>query len=267
MYLLLDVGGTKIRIASSDGQSLDKEEILETPQYYLSAIKLIKDTLAKSYKSKKFTAAVMGLPGPMDPKKTMLINATNIADWNNQPIKNTLQDLINAPVFLENDAALVGLGEAMHGAGVGKRIVSYLTISTGVGGSRIVNGKIDENSLGFEPGAQIIAPEGVKLDGLISGNALEKFHGKKSEDIDDPEVWDKVAKVLSIGINNTLVFWSPDIVVLGGSVSKSINIDSVRKYTKETVKIFPKIPPITKAKLGDLGGLYGGMAYLNQINS
>src|SRR6185436_9338463 len=57
--------------------------------------------------------------------------------------QSELNKLFNCPVYLENDAALCGLGEASVGAGQGSKIMVYLTISTGVGGARIVGGKID----------------------------------------------------------------------------------------------------------------------------
>jgi glucokinase len=55
-----------------------------------------------------------------------------------------------------------GLGEAVFGAGKGREIVVYMTISTGVGGARIVGGKIDASAMGFEPGHQIIDACGGK---------------------------------------------------------------------------------------------------------
>lgn len=264
MYLVFDIGGTNMRITiSSDGKTLSSTKIVPTPTDFDQGIQALKQVADELSQGQKIEAVTGGLPGSLDSKKTMTTNSANLPDWNNKPLKEILQKELNAPAFLENDAALAGLGEAIDGAGQGHKIVAYMTISTGVGGARIVDGKIDSNSLGFEPGYQIIHNEKV-LGDYVSGRALETLTGQKPEDIKDPKVWDSVARYLAVGLNNIVVFWSPDIIVLGGSVTKSIPLDKVRGYLKELLKIFPDQPEIVQAKLGDSAGLYGALAYLNQ---
>lgn len=269
MYLFSDIGATNIRLGLSSGKdSLGPNKIFPTPQSFAEGVSLIEKVSLELSQGAKIEGAVLGIAGPLNKQKSMLTNSPGLPNWIDQPLKDTLQDHFGVPVFLENDSALVGLGEAVFGAGEDEEIVVYITISTGVGGVRIVNGEIDKNSLGFEPGHQIIDLEKhTSLEDLISGGALKNREGKNAEDIDDKVIWDKVARDLAIGLNNFLVFWSPDVVILGGSVMKSIPLDKVRHYTKEVVKIFPEIPPIRLAKLGDLGGLYGGLAYINHKKS
>ena len=177
-----------------------------------------------------------------------------------------MRKIFHAPVFLENDAALAGLGEAVFGAGKGKKIVAYLTISTGVGGCRIVDGKIDENSQGFEPGHQIIFSDKniITLENLVSGTAIEKKYGKKPYEIFDVKIWNNVANNLAYGLHNVAVLWSPDIIILGGSMMKKIGIpvERVKFHLSKILNIFPKPPLIKKSKLGDLAGLYGALAHL-----
>ena len=171
---------------------------------------------------------------------------------------------------MENDTALVGLGEATSGAGLGKSIVAYITVSTGVGGVRIVDGKIDRNSFGFEPGHQVILPNGSScncggighLETLVAGFYLERTYKQKPEDIKDPEVWDEVAKYLGLGLCNSIVHWSPDIVVLGGAVMKSVDLEKVKVYLKEYLTIFPQPPDLVPAKFDADGGLYGALELL-----
>ena len=70
---------------------------------------------------------------------------------------------------------------------------------------------------------------------------------------------------MAIGLNNIIVEWSPDVVVLGGSMitgDPSISIEKTENYLKEILKIFPKLPAIRKAELGDFGGLYGALAFI-----
>ena len=266
MYILFDIGGTKTRIASSqDGKTISEPEIFDTPKDYTQGLDRIKDAISKLVGTNQIESAVCGIAGPLDEERTKLTNSPQLPDWVGKLLKEDLQKLLNSKVFIENDAALAGLGEAIHGAGQGYSIVAYLTISTGVGGVKIVDGKIDKNSLGFEPGNMFI--EDGRLQDLISGMALEKKYRMKPQDINDARVWDEMANNLAQGLNNIIVDWSPQILILGGGVSNSIPIENVKTYLSKLMKIFPEIPPIEKAALGDLSGLYGALEYLKQTST
>jgi glucokinase len=115
-----------------------------------------------------------------------------LPDWQRKPLASALSKRLDgAPVYIENDKAVVGLGEATYGAGVGYGIVAYHTVSTGVGGVRTEDGKISRASAGFEPGHQIIDIDGSLLDdgtshtleSLVSGYSLEKRRGVKPYEI------------------------------------------------------------------------------------
>ncbi|MBI5400505.1 MAG: ROK family protein [Candidatus Yonathbacteria bacterium] len=277
MFILFDIGGTKMRVVAADYEKLLGEPVVvSTPKDFnegIDTLKRIIDNIAQglAVENRAVTAIVGGVAGPLDGDKTMLVRSPNLSGWVGHDIKNALHNTYKVPVNLENDSALVGLGEAHFGAGRGKAIVVYLTVSTGVGGARIVDGKIDRASLGFEPGHQIIDPdntlcprcEGNDLEAYVSGTSIEKRFGVKPYEIHDDAVWDELAKFLAYGLNNTIVHWSPDIVVIGGSMMKEVGIPvpAIRKHLAEIMKIFPNIPPIEKAELGDFGGLYGSLAY------
>lgn len=252
--------------ASSDGKRIAKPKILNTPLAFEQGIKVLKSTIKDLAQGKPITGIGVGIPGPLDKQKSMVINAPNLFGWNNQPLKQKLKESFDAPILLENDAALAGLGEATWGSGKGYQIVAYLTIGTGVGGSRIVNGKIDENALGFEPGHQIIE-KGQKtktLENLISGRAIENLYGQSPEEIIDAKTWDRIALQLALGLNNTLVHWSPHILVLGGGVMRRLPLGLVKKHLRSVCTIFPKLPTVKKAKLEGSSGLWGALSYLQQ---
>lgn len=266
-----------MRVVAADREKfLGLPVVVSTPKDFnegLDTLKRIIDNLAQGLSSENriVTAIAGGIAGPLNSDNTMLVESPNLGGWVGHDLKNALHLAYKVPVELENDAALVGLGEAHFGAGRGKPIVAYLTVSTGVGGARIVNGRIDRASIGFEPGHQIIDPdnslcpacEGNDLEAYVSGTAVEKRFGVKPYEIHDDKVWDELAKFLAYGLNNTIVHWSPDIVVIGGSMMKEVGIPipAVRKHLSEIVKIFPTLPIIEKAELGDFGGLYGALAY------
>ena len=280
MYLLFDIGATKMRLAMSDGDRLGKTQIVSTPHNFeegLHAIQAIASSFMSRKKTRKFTAVGGGVGGPLDAKKSMLVSSPNLPSWNGKPLKEELKKMFGVPVVLENDTAVVGLGEATFGAGKWRNIVAYVTVSTGVGGVRVVKGKIDANAMGFEPGHQIIAARAGSesdcavcgsqgcLEGFISGRALALRFGAKPEDISDENVWREAAKLLAVGLHNTILHWSPEIVVLGGSVmQEKIPFDEVILSLKSRMKIFPKLPEVRKATLADFGGLWGAIVLLRQ---
>jgi len=279
MFLLFDIGGTKMRLAvSKDGKSFDEPKIVDTPQDFNAGMSLFQKISMELSGGGKIKAVAGGIAGPLDRGKTKLINSPNLPRWVDKPLKETLQKTLKTPVHLENDAAIVGLGEAVNGAGKGEEIVAYITVSTGIGGARIVDGRIDRNIFGFEPGHQIIDPTGTlcpicgsagHLEGHLSGVALEARYHKKPYEITDNQVWEEEAKWLAYGLNNTAVYWSPSVIVLGGSMitkSPGISIERVSYHLKKTLTIFPERPRLAKAELGDIGGLYGALEILKQNN-
>jgi glucokinase len=216
----------------------------------------------------KIEAISLGVAGTLD-KVGVLARSPHLPDWVGKPIKEKIEEKTGAKVFIQNDSALVGLGEAVKGAGKGFEIVVYITVSTGVGGAKISNGKIDENSLGFEPGHQILDIEkNLSLEDLVSGSAFEKKFGKKSKEVIDPNVWEETARNLAFGVYNSILEWSPDVVVLGGPMitgDPAIPLDGVRHHMDNINKVFPKLPEIKMAELGSFGGLYGGFEFLKVI--
>lgn len=273
MYLLFDIGGTKTRLAiSSDGKTLGASKIIPTEPNFEKAMEEIKKGADELSGHQRMDGVSGGVPGPLDKDKTMVISAPNIKGWNNKPLKKELETLFSCPVVLGNDAEMAALGEALFGAGKDKKIVVYMTISTGVGGARVVNGKIDENVLGFEPGHQIIVPNGNTctcggkghLQAYVSGSGLYSLKGVRAEEIKDPDVWDSVAKHLAIGLNNVSVFWSPDIIVLGGSVMASVDIEKVRINLKEVLTIFKTTPEVVLSEHKDNSGLLGALSQLQK---
>ena len=278
MIIVIDIGGTKTRVVgSSDGKEFIGEPVVyDTPQNFEEGMKQLGKTVKEVAGGEKIEALVCGAPGPLNKDRSELSRAPNLVEWAWKPLKNELQEIAgDGQVILENDTALVGLGEATNGTGKGHKIVAYMTVSTGVGGVRILNGKIEENALGFEPGHQIINFDGPNctgcgvnghLESYVCGRDVEARYKMKPYEIADPKIWDELAKYLAYGVNNTLIHWSPDILVIGGSMMKRVGIplDAVRQYVKQFTKILPAVPPIELASLGDWGGLYGGLELYRQ---
>lgn len=271
MYMVFDIGGTNMRIAiSSDGKRIEYSKIVPTPGNFDIGIETLKHVTDELAGGEKIKAIAGSVAGPLDKQKTMLIASPHISGWIHKPFKDELEKAFDCKAVLENDAILGALGEANFGAGMGEKIVGFITIGTGVGGARIVNKKIDENALGFEPGHQIIVSGGNPcncggkghLESYVGGNYIRKIYGQKAEEIKNPKVWDGIAKNLAIGLNNTIVHWSPDIVVLGGSVMRSLPLDRVKTHLNEYLTIFPDPPKLALGLLGHNAGFYGALELL-----
>lgn len=273
MYLLFDIGGTKTRLAYSlNGHSLDKMYLFDTQQSFQEEMRQLKYVLEQITPGQPVAKAVGGVAGVLSRQKDELLNSPNLLNWINQPLQQSLAQIISAPVRLENDASLGALGEAQFGSGQGYPIVGFLTIGTGVGGARVVDGQIDQNSLGFEPGHQTISTGGIlchhchspgHLESYISGIAIKQQYGVDAQDLTDTRAWDEISAFLAAGLNNLTVHWSPDVIILGGSVSQSLPLEKVEPYFKASCRIFPVLPPVRKAYLGEASGLYGALSLIS----
>jgi predicted NBD/HSP70 family sugar kinase len=280
MLVLFDIGGTKMRIGRSrDGHSLDASVKIDTPRDFKEGISAFKRIVDEFSREGEIEHAAGGIAGVLDHDHEMLLASPNMGGWIEKPLRRELSQILKSPVTIENDTAVVGLGEAHHGAGKGHSIVAYITVSTGVGGVRIVDGRIDRARFGFEPGHQIIDLDGTAclmcnerslhadgkghLEGYISGSSVEhRFERPAYELPQDDPLWDGLAHALAVGLNNTIVHWSPDVVVLGGSMivgDPRIPLALVERYLERELVVFPEIPELKPALLKDQGGLYGAL--------
>lgn len=273
-YILFDIGGTNTRVAvSNDLKKYDDAITFKTPKDFKAGIDAIVEAIRKLTDT-EIRGMAGGIRGVLDSERSELTYDSVLTGWIEKPLVATLKQKCKTAVFLENDAALAGLGEAVYGAGKGHEIVAYHTVSTGVGGVKIENGVIDNYHIGFEPGHQVLDIDRTilgddiqpTLENLISGSAIEERMGVKPYEIPQTDaVWDQLAQYLAHGLRNTVLYWSPDIIVLGGSMilgNPRILLDDVIRHTNEVMGEDVSCPLIVDAELGDYGGIYGAMAYL-----
>ena len=269
-----------MRIAvSRDCKTLFGEpRIVNTPKGFDEGMAVFSELAKELCGGEKIKMAGGGIAGPLDKDRTKLLNSPHIPGWIGKPLKKKLSNILGAPVYIANDTAMVGLGETHFGAGKGYNIVVYITVSTGVGGVRIVDGLIDKRAFGFEPGHQVIDIDNTvcpkclsgQLEDLISGTAVERRYHKKPYEVQDETLWnEELPKWLAYGLANTIMHWSPEVVVLGGSMvvgDPAISVSQTKKYLQDILKIFTKSPDIKKAECGDSGGLYGALVFMDQHN-
>lgn len=273
MFLSVDIGGSFTRIAiSKDGKNIDEKIKYETPKKYDDGMDLLVDSIHELTDHKIPRAVILGVASPINYVKGSLIKPPNLPNYKGHAIQKELELRLHTKVYLENDAILGALGEASKRKK--SKVLAYITLSTGVGGGRIVEGKIDIHAVPIEPGHQILDPNGRFWPGcgqkgcfesICSGKAFEMTYGVKPEFCEDGRIWEEHAENCAQGLINIITLWTPDVLVIGGSLVKAGKkfTDPLIKFTKDKLQIYPS-PKIEISKLGDENGLVGGLVYLNQ---
>lgn len=277
MNITFDIGGTNVRAGLfSDEGKLIKKLMNSTPKTYSEGLPLIVHMIGELQNdASNMEGIAIATCGVLDRKAGSILINPNNHGWDGALLRDDVIRATNIRTVIENDAMTAGLGEAHFGAGKGKHIMAFLTIGTGIGGARIVDGNIDTNTWGFEPGSQIIqVHEAEKIidtrqygfwEAYASGTAFEKRYGMSASVCTDEKNWKEYATYLGAGINNIICLWSPDVVILGGGVAKSADkfMSYLHTYVERSVR-FPHKPPIVVGDLTDEAGLYGGLILLNR---
>lgn len=267
MKILVDIGGTKTRIAgSNDLLGFSEPVIFDTPKDYITGITAVTETARQIASGAHIERVQMGIRGTILSGGS--IRDDVLADWSEKLLAHDVATRCSAHVELENDVATVAMGEAHFGAGKDANIMVYITVSTGVNGCRIIGGQIDRSRQGFEIGGQYLNIDPtITFEEMVSGSAVQKQCGLHPRELGkDNPLWDELATLCAYGVHNTILHWSPDRVVLGGSMFNEIGISvpRVADEVKRVMRKFPEMPEIVHSSLGDLGGLWGGLAILRQ---
>lgn len=235
-----------------------------TPESFVEGIALLSTLVEALPGHEAATEAVVGIAGIFSEDKSGLVHAPHLSGWVVPALDEKFEKALGLPVLLENDTMLGALGEARFGAGANTSIVAYVAVGTGIGGARVVDGELDRNVRGFEIGHQYLGASGEakELEELVSGSAIMKKHGKRASEIHDETFWDQRAKEFSYGLYNSLLHWSPSIVVLGGSLFKGIGMkkESIEAHLTEINRVLPSLPPLVYASLAE-PGLIGASTY------
>ncbi len=268
MIVVFDIGGSRTRVGiSKDGENISGEPIIfNTPDYYKQGVIEIQNAIKELVGNNKVDVICGGIAGAAN-EEHILTWSPNLKGWVGANLIFELKRIfLDAEVYVGNDTELIGLGEAKRGAGKGFSIVAYITVSTGVGGAKIVDGKIDKRVYGFEPGHQIMDYQtGLTLEKLVGGRGISEKYGIEPKKITDQKVWREAERVLAMGIHNTILHWSPEVIVFGGPMMRDIKIAGVRSNLVKLPEVFAKIPEMKMFELGDHAGLIGALEYLKQI--
>ncbi len=141
MIVAVDVGASKIRVAAMDEYRVVRKKVVEFPRTQpLGVAKLIAN-LAREVAGERIEAVGVGCIGPLDIKRGWVINTPN-APVKCFPVKKPLEEELGCRVILANDCIAAVWGEYVYGGGRGLNSIAYVTISSGIGGGFIVDGRL-----------------------------------------------------------------------------------------------------------------------------
>jgi glucokinase len=279
----VDIGGSFVRVAIVDEMGAIHYQQAE-PTIKQDKLKLLAQLKAMIQVAIDMPFDIVGIgigiSGPVTPNIGYVHALPNIG-VEDLDVRQYLAEFFSVPIYVVNDANAAGLAEALLGAGRGHRVVQYVTLSTGIGGGLIINGKIWTGTHGFaqEIGNMIIKPgrpspnsqmNPDSFESWCSGASLVKIANEKgisvltTKDVfDNPicaPIVDEWIDHLGIALSNLYNILEPDVIVLGGGIMKSSArffnriLPSVTRYVyKQTTKHVL----IKQAELGQNSGLIG----------
>ncbi len=173
-YIGIDLGGTNVRAALVDAQGNILQVVkraTEVEKGTAHVMQTIKEMIKEIDGYESVAGIGLGVPGPVDVKNRWMLLSSNLPGFTKYPIAKEIEDTFNIPTFIDNDANVAGLGEAIQGAGKGYDSVYYVTISTGIGGAFINDGKVVSGQFGHagEVGNLIVDRNRNKVNHLNVG--------------------------------------------------------------------------------------------------
>ncbi|MES2433738.1 MAG: ROK family protein [Pseudomonadota bacterium] len=267
--LAFDLGGTDLRAALVTRDGAVRQALTVSTQAtggvaaILNQMTGLADQLLASEPKGEIVGIGLGAPGPLDPSAGLMIAPPTLPGWQDVPVARLLSERLGHPVALDNDANMAALGEWRFGAGRGHAHVLFITVSTGIGGGLVSEGKIFQGRRGLavEIGHMAIAETGPRcfcgsvgcFEALASGTALGHFGAEAARlpggaliaqlqaaegrpgaravveaarrgDAVAQVLIDQEARWLGVGITNLLHLYSPDVVVVGGGLSNAFDL-------------------------------------------
>lgn len=257
----VDLGGTKIATALLDR----KGKILRRVRYQTTQLKSateVIDCLVQSVNEVRGDLPIVGIgvasPGTVDTARGIIMNGTNLPEWDEIPLQQRLVNQLRLPVQIVNDANASAWGEYYAGSGRKSKTMIYATISTGIGSGIVLDGRLLLGNNGFagELGHTMIGQDGPLCscgrfgcwESYASGTSIARFAAEAAErkfslmtelaaqdgttigakhlfkaaslgDVVASIVVDEVTSYIASGLKNVVHTFNPDCIVIGGGVS------------------------------------------------
>jgi glucokinase len=291
----VDIGGTKIAVGVVDdsGRVLARTQAPTDPDHYDNGIQLIARMLRETSHSAEveLTGIGIGSTGPVDPMRGEFGDVDFLPGWRGKSPVRDLEQNFSLRVALENDGDAAALAEAGWGAGQNRSRLIYVTVGTGIGGGIVLDGKLYRGVDGAHPevGHHVVDPAGPVCscgfhgcwESLAAGPAMvtwleshapadyphrEGITAKRICELAQQgdavalEAVEHEALYLGLGLANLINLFTPDAIVLSGSVMKSASLfmDRIRAVIHRGCRFVPaEKTELTLASLGDDTNLIG----------
>jgi glucokinase len=291
----VDIGGTKIAVGVVDdnGKVLAQTQAPTDPDHYDNGIQLIARMLRETAQSAgvELRGIGIGSTGPVDPMRGEFGDVDFLPGWRGKNPVRDLAEMFDLRVALENDGDAAALAEAGWGAGRNRSRLIYVTVGTGIGGGIVIDGKLYRGVDGAHPevGHHVVDPAGPACscgfhgcwESLAAGPAMvtwleshapanylqrEGITAKRICELAQQgdavalEAVEHEALYLGLGLANLINLFTPDAIVLSGSVMKSASLflDRIRTVIRRGCRFVPaEKTELTLASLGDDTNLIG----------
>jgi glucokinase len=295
LVLALDIGGTKLATAvvtpdgAPHGWQVAPTQRDEGPDAVLDRLFALGRRAVDAAALGAITAVGISCGGPLDAAAGVLECPPHLPGWVDVPIGALAAGEFGVPAFLENDGTAGARAEHLYGAARGARTMVYLTISTGIGGGAVIDGRLHHGSTGnggefghvvvqqggrqcscrrrgcveaYASGSSIAerardglgaAPDST-LAGLPSVTAADVSAAAADGDAYAQRIWDETTDALGSAITDLVNLLEPEVVVLGGGVTRSgaMLLDPVREMVRtEAMGPASRAARIELSELGD----------------
>lgn len=272
LRLGVDLGGTKIEIAVFDdgGRELVRQRAPTPRAGYDAALAEFSQLILAAEKEAGGPCSVgVGMPGTIAPRSGRVVNAYN-TPFNGRRLKQDLEGKLAREIRFANDANCFALSEAIDGAGRGAGVVFGAILGTGAGGGIVVHGRVLNGHHGISgewghtplpwmtreehPGPMCNCGRAGCIEQFVSGPALAREKSARGEESAWAIYADRLARAFSLIVN----VLDPDVIVVGGGVSKELRIyASVPSLLTNYVYTSELRTPIVPAAHGDASGVRG----------
>lgn len=298
-YVLgLDFGGTKLAagIVDTESGTVVASQRCPTPAggaaTGFAAMLALGDAL-RAQVATPIHAVGVSFGGPVEADGRTVRLSMHLPGWEEFPLAARCEAHFGVPTIIANDADAAGLAEYRFGAGQGCQHMLYLTVSTGIGGGVIINGKLHrgEHAWAGEVGHMILKPDGPAcacggngcLESLSSGlsiardaranvppslrdrdvatiSARDVAMAAAAGDVVAMQIWDHALGWLGVGISSASNLLNPGIIVIGGGLTGAGEQLFAPLRTIMAYRALSKQVVLKPAALGDVIGIMGGAA-------
>jgi predicted NBD/HSP70 family sugar kinase len=274
LFVGLDIGGTKFLVASANeqGQILKRVQAA-SPTALGAGLALLHQMIAEVSQNQQIAGMGAAIGGPLD-WLTGIVSPLHQPEWREVPLKNIMEERWNCPFWVDVDTNVAALGEYHFSGEKAERFV-YITLSTGMGGGFLVNGRIYRGMEGGHPEVGHMAvplhcsnPTAVQcecgapdcLEAVVSGNAIRRIYGKPAENLSEIE-WAEVTYHFGQGLRNITVLYHPELIVIGGGIASGRGEGWIQQVEQVMRKhVFLVKPPVVRlSRLGYDTALYGAI--------